>query len=602
MVRQCFKPLSKAAKTQSIAAFDCEGVGGGTGFVCGTVVSEAETAFFTSRSDMLRYITSRQLAGHLIFAHNLDYDLALLTGGDLRKWELLYADTRLITATVRDSRKHKWTFADSRNLFTGFSVDMLGKVIGVPKLELQADIMGQLIHGATWSDLDLWQQKELREYNVRDATVVLLAVMWLQHELLSLGGQLGTTIAGCTMDLFRRSYLKTQWDTPDQATNDLFRGSYYGARTEPYRMGELSDLNGYDFTSLYPSVQATAAFPHPAYMSMQVSPRSLSIIDDYEGMAQCTVEVPESHVPVLPMRYDGKLFFPTGRLTGCWPLVELRHALSRDVKLVSVDWLFYSRVSFNPFAEFIDDLFSRRLSYKNANDTRERIFKLLLNSAYGRFGIRGDGVLQRLVAVPPDCDWSNYAGGTFTMYDGWPYVIQPLSVERQPAYCCVPIAAQIAAAARVRLHTYLSLESDYLAYTDTDSIFTSRELPTGTGLGELKEEFSHACAHIHGAKEYELVQGDGSRVQRVKGIPASLRTDYLAGRRVHFQSPVTIKEALSTHDQPGRWKDRFKVRLDTIPKRQVVGPLAPELLWSPTVAWDWPLLVSEASTGYLAHV
>lgn len=585
--RKRFQSLSRSAKYRPLVAFDCEGIGGESGFLCGSVVSAKEICFFTDRNAMLDYLCQRRHAGALITAHNLDYDLALLTGGDLRVWDLLYADSRLLTATLRDAHKKKWTFIDSQNLFVSFSVADLGKVLGLHKLNLSENLMNKITAGCAWDSLDLFEQNDLRSYNVRDSEIVFAALSWLQHELNELGGQMSSTIAGCTMDLFRRSYLDTAWDTPNQTLNDWYRDAFYGARTEPLKLGQLRHMNGYDFTSLYPSVQMTVDFPHPDYFAVDDKPAHLSDFDDKQGMAHVTVFVKDCHIPPLPVRYEKRLFFPTGKLTGTWTLLELRHALNHGVDLLDLDYVVYSRVSFNPFTEFITDLFSRRAVYKRDSDHRERIFKLLLNSAYGRFGIRVDNSLQRLISIDENSDWDELAGGQFVEYNGWPYVIYPVAEAEQPFYCCVPIAAQIAAAARVRLHSTMLAVDHAAAYVDTDSIFSSVRLPTGEGLGELREEFVDSTIDIVAAKEYRITRPDMSQVAHVKGVPVALRDDYLRGLAVTFDSPVTIKEAVTKNDVAGRWLPHVKQRREIMPKRALEAPFYPSDLWNPTRPWTW---------------
>lgn len=585
--RKRFQPLSGAVKERNLVAFDCEGIGGTDGFLCGSVVSVLETVFFTSRRDMLEYLCDRQFAGSLIAAHNLDYDLALLTGGDFRIWDMLFADGRLLSAVLRDQQKKKWTFVDSSNLFTSFTVRDLGLVLGSPKLDLSQTLTEKITAGLGWLDFDLWEQNQIRDYNIRDSEIVWQALTWLQDELLTSGGQLQGTIAGCTMDLFRRAYLDTAWDTPDLAVNEWFRRGYYGARTEPLKLGKVPDLNGYDFTSLYPSIQATTSFPHPNYLALDDRPRRLSDFDKKQGIAHATVNIPDCHIPPLPVRRHYRLFFPTGKVTGTWPLSELRYALHCGCDLVSLDWVFWGRVSFNPFADFLNDLFSRRTAYKRDQDTRERLFKLLLNSAYGRFGVRCDGSLQRLIPLPPDPDWHNLAGGQFVTYQGWPYVLYPVAEFDQPHYTCVPFAAQIAAGSRVRLHSAMIAAGQSTAYVDTDSIFTSKELTTGEGLGELRQDFAGCSVEIAAAKEYRVTHPDHRQLTHVKGVPDALQDDYLLRGRVTFDSPVTIREALAKGDIAGRWKTRLKERRQVVPKRVLQEPYQRGDSWNPTRPWNW---------------
>lgn len=584
---QFFTCLKREYKTCSVAAFDCEGIGGDGNFLCGSVVSSRETCFFTERADMLKYLSGGDFANELIAAHNLEYDLSLLTGGHLADWELLYIDSRLLQAVRHDTSRHTWTLIDSRNLFSGFSVEQLGQIVATPKLKLTDPLTYKIRHGVHWRDLDMIEQNEVRQYNLRDSLIVYRALLWLQDELNALGGQLQSTIAGCAMDLFRRKHLKTQWKTPDRTINNFYRAAYYGARVEPVQVGTIMGVNCYDYNSLYPSVQSTASFPHPDHFRMDPSPERFVQFDRYQGIAQAEIRTPQCFLPPLPARYQNRLFFPQGRLTGVWPLVEIRHALDCGAEIIKLDWVFYSTQSFNPFTELINDLFARRLSYKRAQDTRERIFKLLLNASYGRYGIRSDGALQKLVKYDPSKPDDYYIGGELKWYGNELYVLIPLAGEMQPAYSCVSIAAQIASGARVRMHQSMLVASQDTIYVDTDSLMTHGQVPTGEAMGEMRLEHEGAHALIAGAKEYLLYTPTRVLASHVKGVPSEHQEGFIRMGRAQFERPVTLREALQRGDVPARWKTVVKRRQDVVPKRCLERPLKDWQDFSPTRPWDW---------------
>jgi hypothetical protein len=584
---QFFTCLKREYKTRHVAAFDTEGIGGEGNFLCGSVVSERETCFFTAPGDMLKYLSCSDFANELIAAHNLEYDLSLLTGGHLADWELLYIDSRLLQAVRHDTSRHTWTLIDSRNLFAGFSVEQLGQIVATPKLRLPDPLQYKIRHGVHWVDLDLIEQNQVRQYNLRDALIVYRALVWLQDELNALGGQLQSTIAGCAMDLFRRKHLKTFWRTPDREINNFYRAAYYGARVEPIEVGTLMGVNCYDYNSLYPSVQCTMAFPHPAHFRMDPQPHVFGDFARYEGAAMCEIRVPDVYLPPLPARYQNRLFFPAGRLTSVWPLVELRHALDCGAEILRLDWVFYSTQSFNPFSELINDLFARRLSYKRAQDTRERIFKLLLNASYGRYGIRSDGALQKLVKYDSSKPDDFYIGGELKWYGNELYVLIPCAGEMQPAYSCVSIVAQIAAGARIRLHQSMLASGQDTIYVDTDSLMTHGWMMTGEGMGEMRLEHQGAHALIAGPKEYLLHTPTRVLASHVKGVPQERQEDFIRFGKAQFERPVTLREALQRGDVPARWKTVVKRRQDVVPKRCLERPLRDWQDYSSTRPWDW---------------
>lgn len=388
------------------------------------------------------------------------------------------------------------------------------------------------------------------------------------------------------MDVFRRHYLTDWWPTPDPALQDFCRPAFYGARTEPYRLGVVENVNVYDANSLYPSVQSTIKLPDPRALTFDTSPSGFAVVDCFEGVAQAVIDVPEMYSPPLPQRSVGRLFFPTGRIAGCWPLVEIRHALASNARLVQLDWVFYSTRSFNPFADFLNALFDLRSTLRQAGDEKQRILKALLNAAYGRYGVHSDGRLTKLVAYDPDVPEDEYAGGEIKDYGGRLYVLHPVGWGHTPGYANVFFAANISAGARIRLHRDLLLSGEMTCYCDTDSVMTYGHLPTGSGLGEMRCEHEGIDALIAAPKEYQLTLHGREVVTHVKGVPLGLREAYMATGQVRFRSPVGIKEAMQSHHTAGEWLLRSKTRGTAVSKRKVTGsdPLSSQAYL--TEPWD----------------
>ena len=562
-----FIPLSRDAKHRKIAAFDTEGTGQPGSFVCGALASDLGDYIFTNPSELLRALTAPELRGYWLFAHNLEYDLGVLSGGDLTPFSILFTETRILYAETQDPHGHKWRLCDSGNVFPRQSVADLGRLVGLDKIELPAHLFEHLKSGRPLSELTQAERDLVTGYCLTDARIVYLALELLQEELLSLGGCLKTTIAGCSMDLFRRKYLSEPWPVPHPGINNLARQGYYGARTEPYRLGRVNDVNAYDINSLYPSVQRDVEFPHPGFLSWYTSPPDVARMLGQPGLSQCKLWVPEADPPPLPARVGSRLYFPSGELTGVWPHNELVHALDCGVKLLNVDWSLVSWRSFNPFAEFIDDLYKRRMLHASDGDMRVHTFKLLLNSAYGRYGVNPEHPLSVLMPVPPDPDWATFQGGELRIIENRLYSLMPAEGARQPHYCNVPIAAYITAGARIRMHQELSRVVDDLVYTDTDSLFIQGSLPVGSGLGEMKQEHAGMDLWIVAPKEYAIWRGEQLIEAHAKGIPEDLRLVYLETGQALFDRPLNIREAGRRGLSPATWVEQLKKRRRQTPKR-----------------------------------
>lgn len=555
--------------------------------MCGAVVSDRGAFSFTRPGDMLDYLVSREMRNTWHFAHNLEYDLGVLTGGDLHYFTCLFTHSRLLWAETQDQHGHKWRLCDSANIFVGSTVKQLGEMTGLAKGELHPVVERHLRAGRPLSELEPDDQHRVLSYNLRDAEIVYVALMQLQEELLELGGQLQPTIAGISMDLFRRKYLREAWPTPDEGTNNIARQAYYGARTEPYRLGIVENVSGYDISSLYPSVQAAAQFPDPDHLTWELglSPDRLPL--HKPGISQVRLAISDQAVPPLPARSGYHLVFPRGELSGVWPHNELQLAVENGATIRSVDWSLISTRTFNPFTTFIQELYARRVLAASSSPIRAQLFKLILNSAYGRYGLDWADGLQVLKPVASQEELEAYGEVELRMLGGWPYVLAQSSRPQQPAYSNVLIAAYVAAGARIRMHALISEHQAGLAYTDTDSLWTDTPVETGEGLGSLRQVHPPSRMWIVAPKEYAVYRCESLVEAHAKGVGRYNQEFYLLFGETAFESPVRIREGLLQGKAISTWINRIRQRHFQVPKRAPMQWRERQGEYWQTRPWEW---------------
>lgn len=128
------------------------------------------------------------------------------------------------------------------------------------------------------------------------------------------------------------------------------RDAFFGGRTEAFKLYEEASENKqikyYGVTSLYPFVNKTGKIPlgHP-----EIITDNFQDISEYEGLVKCKVFPPKGlHIPVLPMKCNGKLMFSLCRtctenyeqgscdhsdskraFIGTWVTDELKEAISQ---------------------------------------------------------------------------------------------------------------------------------------------------------------------------------------------------------------------------------------------------------------------------------
>jgi hypothetical protein len=260
------------------------------------------------------------------------------------------------------------------------------------------------------------------------------------------------------------------------------------------------------------------------------------------GFFQCKVQVPSMYIPPLPLAQKHKLLFPVGTFSGIYSTKELELADSLGCKIeIEYGYVF-------PDAYLFDEYINRFFALKEKGDgaTRE-IAKLLLNSLYGKFGQNR----RKTVIIKPEED--KHKG--LIPYNDEYGLYQKESVSRA-TFIIPSIAAWITSCARVELMNWLMRSGqEHVFYCDTDSVVSTKELPTGSRLGELKLEYDADEGIFLLPKMYAIRQQDKTII-KAKGferdfankLPFSAFEAALHGDKTAFQQEVTrfgkLKEVL----------------------------------------------------------
>jgi hypothetical protein len=341
------------------------------------------------------------------------------------------------------------------------------------------------------------------------------------------------TMASQALQVFRLFIKKPIANLGDE--EDAFvRKSYVGGRTEIFRPLHLSEkflqgqpnidgllkrtypsaskpLHCYDVNSLYP-FSMLGEFPNfPQNFTRHYFPHRMGFYD-------VTVEVPEMWIPplgtVAKIGKSEKFIFPTGIFRGTWSTLELEYARTLGVKILKVHrgLLFHSGGEI--FRPYIEKLYAMRLEAQAKKDpVGDVLTKLLMNSLYGRMGLNRER--ENLVLMPTPGKESELYSQIETP-DG---VVQLFKEGKflEDSFSNVAIAAWVTSRSRVHMHKiYMSCGKD-LYYTDTDSLFTTREIPTGNQLGQLKLEYSREAACFLLPKTY-ITESDDLKKVVMKGF------------------------------------------------------------------------------------
>lgn len=362
----------------------------------------------------------------------------------------------------------------------------------------------------THEDSPMWEI-----YNERDCRA-LWSVLGRFHTMVEerLGGEVGITTPATAMKTWRRKYLTHKIHRGEDSHEFVF-STYCGGRTEVFQR-EATNLNYYDINSSYPAVMR-APMPHGVPIWWHGEPPAAFTKDGsgYVGFIEADLELNE-YIPILPVKRDGKLMFPAGRISGRWDWAELSRVQDKIVRYGKSVWFESTPL----LASMVEDLYPfRDSSLPHYDAGLAYVVKILLNSLYGKFG---QSALRRKV-LPFSEDLPKGA----VPVNGTPFSpVWYVDEEVTAPYIMPQIAAHVTSLARVKLYEHLLASGEDLAYCDTDSILTSRTLDTSTKLGDLKNEYPGVkfSGVFLAPKLYMLEAGECfDSVCRKRGEPCSER-------------------------------------------------------------------------------
>lgn len=460
--------------------------------------------------------------------------------------------------------------------------------------------------GKTW---DAWEK-----YNNQDCKVLHKSLIAFHTLIEGLGGEVGITAPSTSMKLYRRAFLKT-WIHRNQhfpgcdgkcdysrgldergnqkvchmescdgschcCLHDWVRRGYYGGRTELFHsFGHR--IFYYDINSSYPASMLDEMPIGPAVVETKVTSEHLlaPLAKNHVGFVECIVEIPKGcPIPPLPFRYRSKLIFPTGKFSGVWSWTELqllKHPLVQG-RIVSISKsVWYKKKPI--FREMVTKLYSYRQKHlKQCGGSKacpkpyswgckpdylegmSYVAKLMLNSLYGKFGMREERT--GVVMVPE---------GSAPPKNGWPINgrLDSLFWECEnvckASYIIPQISAHITALSRIRLWEGMAKvieRGGQVYYVDTDSVMCSVEIPESGELGGWKREEPHLLLEgefvlpkLYQLKMHKLdckniftwdgknrcpgcgvsSEGKFGSIQKMKGVPGKMQTPAVWDDMVH---------------------------------------------------------------------
>ncbi|XP_074362916.1 DNA polymerase-like [Apium graveolens] len=419
-----------------------------------------------------------------------------------------------------------FTFKDSLNLLPGKQATLAQNLC--PDLGDKYVINHEQLK--TVEDIFL-REKELLEYLKQDV-LLLGGVMKKAQEIIfnlyNVNINTVLTVSSLAMRIFRIKYYDASSfpiHIPNVNEDNFIKRGYYGGHVDVYKSyGEK--LFYYDVNSLYPYVMQKEPMPagKPVW-NIDLKNKDLGTL---YGFIEAYVECPDSlNKPFLPYRdlETGSLLFPTGHFVGVYYSEELKYARTLGYKVYPLRGYLFKKVE-SPFKTFVNDIYNSSLeAKKDGNEGMSYVYKILMNSLYGRFGINPKMTITEI------CDQDRYNqilrmdafinGDTLNEDTHVVNFIKDLSTDgwEPPKNAAVQIAVAITACARIYMYPHISREDCY--YTDTDSIVLGNPLSdewiSSSVLGKFKLEDQIASGVFLAPKSYCYITIDGQDVIKHKG-------------------------------------------------------------------------------------
>lgn len=520
------RPIKSPARQRRILTYDMEWFPGTLELRLIGVFDGHEYRTYTTPIDFLRGELVSFNSGGWYFAHAgglADFQFLLQELVDKGyQVKAAFSGSSAIIVEITEGEK-KWLLIDSYWLLRS-PLKKIGEAVGIKKLKdyicpgssmVLDPVSGKMVcdgvgcgnHPPPEDPSDPWcifyaPMGELKTYNEQDNRILHKAICDLQEGLLSMGSELCMTQASSAMKLYRRVYLDRDIRTNKQV-NERARISYVGSRVEVYRP-RCDHAEYYDINSSFPYAMT---FPAPG--SLRGGRGSLPTGESEHWLADVEIEVPEMYLPPVPFRHpkEHRVYFPTGRWRSWLWGIDVRllesvggkvHKCHRVMEFSSHDTL----------ASYAQDLYARRVACKT--EFEKMLYKLLLNSLYGKFG---ESPLKQAAYFNPE----DPAGMNMVM-PGVFLCEEMQDIEHEH----VPISTHITAFARRTLYRFNKLCLDLggeIFYNDTDSCVTTirpSDLPAdypwipgtegvlGKRLGQMKHEYSIHNGEFVAPKIYRL--------------------------------------------------------------------------------------------------
>lgn len=335
------------------------------------------------------------------------------------------------------------------------------------------------------------------------------------------------TLPSLSFNIFKHKYYNPD-ETPISKNiyneDEFIRRSYVGGISEVF-IPYLENGYCYDANSLYPFVMMNNKFP--VGKGKFVKGEDINI-NEFIGFIECEVSV-DKEINFLTYRDSERgLITPTGKWVSVYYYKEILKALELGYKIKLIRGFKYEKEEFL-FKSFVEEIYEIRKN--STSKSMNSIAKLILNSLYGRFGMKIFTQSTKFIKsqdiknIKKDFNIKNifYIGN-----DLYTVSVTKKSENKKDLYknsvdteTAVQIASTVTSLARIFMYKFKTLEDNKCYYTDTDSIFLQKKLDSkylGNELGEFKLEYEINEGFFIAPKVYYIIMKNSKEKIVIKGI------------------------------------------------------------------------------------
>jgi hypothetical protein len=390
------------------------------------------------------------------------------------------------------------------------------------------------------------------------------------------------TISGLAFLIFSANYYKPK-SKPIYFTKgrieEFIRQGYYGGIVDVFTNYTDYETYKYDVNSHYPNAML---MPMPGGKPRISTEKNL---DKIFGFVEAKVKGPSKEqlrVPILPVKINGKTVLFRNTVVGVWWSEELKMARDLGYKILEIkSCVLFDKVE-GFFEDYVNTIYAKKLkSEKEENEIQRLIYKLLLNSLYGRLGIKGtindlkiirdnpQGKKITKVLETENSDILYQANDLFLVKSEGPLDPEILNLiskeklykdENNGFHCknpwkgissSVQFSAAITAYARMHLNKFKNIPGNEYLGGDTDSIILTYPLDEkyiGSSLGLFKLEHVIVEGFYLQKKFYMLITKNNKIIIKAKGISENKLLNYnsilelFKGNPVIFPTIVFMKD------------------------------------------------------------